>query len=82
MSTHPNRCDGCAGSGWATGPTIHETVNGHPHPYPTVILCDHPWWKDDPGWDPFYDEPLPSTDQRGYEAGKAELAPHVQRRVA
>lgn len=81
MSAHPNRCDGCAGSGWSTGPAIVETVNGRPHPYPTVILCDYPWWKNDAGWDPFYDEPLDTKHptavaayQRGYAAGKAEIA--------
>lgn len=47
---HPPSCQGCAGSGWQTGPTHHITNrNGQTvRRYNTVVPCTHHWTDDDP----------------------------------
>lgn len=68
---HPSRCH-CRGTGWTDGPPIPETINGRTHLYATVTLCQHDWWHDDTGYDPYHDEPIPRQDPRaqaGFAAG-------------
>ena len=48
MSPHPPSCIQCRGTGWTEGPPIYETVQGRPHPYTTVVRCQHRWWDDEP----------------------------------
>jgi hypothetical protein len=78
--SHPARCKGCRGSGWADGPPIVEVIDGQQHVYATVEPCEHDWWHDDTSWDPYYDEPLDrghpraqAAFARGYAEGIAEL---------
>jgi hypothetical protein len=80
MSGHPGRCARCRGSGWMDAPPITETVDGRTHAYTTVLACNHEWWHDDTGWDPYYDEPIErehpraqAAFARGYAQGVAEL---------
>lgn len=73
--SHPARCVGCRGSSWTDGPPIIETIDGRPHRYTTVTECTHPWWQDDTGWDPHYDEPLHADHPR---AARAHTAGYLQ----
>jgi hypothetical protein len=74
MSGHPTKCRKCRGAGYKPGPPITETNNGAPHRYSTVAECDHDWWNDEDGYDPYTDELLARDHPRAAAAYTEGLA--------